>query len=588
MDLNKINDKLIAAVIAAISGLVFWLLILVWGPSDPRLMALAVAIVALVAVLGLVLLYAWPDGFKPHGLAAIAVTAMVFALIALWVFWQLPAKGEVFRGDKTRIWTLVWGGIIALHILIPYLQIYSRSRMFRFPYSDLFRDSWNNTFIALIAWLFLGIFWGLLVLWANLFETIGIKFFMTVFFSKPFVSIVLPAAYGFGLALARDSQKIIITLRRITLTVFRALLPIMALIVLLFLVSLVFTGLQPLWDTRSASSLLLNVSILAILFINAVFQDGVIDRPYFTWLRRAVEAMIVVLPVIAILTLIAIGLRIDQYGLTPSRFYVVLFAGFGAIYSIAYAVAVFARAEVWMGLMRPVNIGMSVVVAGTAILIHTPVLDPLTWSARSQYQRLASGEADAKTFDYYFLLRKLGRAGNNRLEQLTQLKSHPQSEIINKKIADVRKYPYRYYGTRYAGIELKASDLRMIPPTMQLPVGLVPAMEKAIGKRKVKKCADNGLCTVFTLNMDKDPDQEYFLVLPYSRSSRYYELYLFDRVQGSPDWQRVAWYNIKHVRGEKRPTVEELLPYIRRRDLQPVKTEYYDLRIGDQYYYQRR
>ena len=74
-------------------------------------------------------------------------------------------------------------------------------------------------------------------------------------------------------------------------------------IVLSFLAILPFTGLALLWATKWASSILLALLLLILLFVNAVFQDGKGTRPYGTLVRRGVEAMLMAMPILVGLTI---------------------------------------------------------------------------------------------------------------------------------------------------------------------------------------------------------------------------------------------------------------------------------------------
>lgn len=326
------------------------------------------------------------------------IFAAFFVLATLWVWWQRPGEGTLFQGDSFRLPTLAVASLLSLYILLPFIQIFQESGRPIFPYSELFCHSWNNFFIAAIGFLFAGLFWGLINLWVALFNLVGISFFKDVFYSTPFVSISLPAMFGFGIALGKENGAIINTLRRITLAIFRSLLPLLAFVGLLFLAALPFTGLQPLWDTKSASPLLLSVLLLTMLFINSVFQDGTGSRPYPDWVRRGVEGLLLVMPIFSGLIFYAIGLRIAQYGLTPDRFYVVLFAVVTGLYGLGYAVSAIKQSTVWMALMRPVNIGMSLLIAIISIVGSYTSVGSSWMECPEPIQATRSGKGRCRSF----------------------------------------------------------------------------------------------------------------------------------------------------------------------------------------------
>ena len=142
---------------------------------------------------------------------------------------------------------------------------------------------------------------------------------------------------GIGVALAKEHAQIINTLRAISSSLFRSLTPLLVVIALSFVATLPFTGLAPLWATKWASSILLSLLLLILLFVNAVFQDGEGTAPYGRSLRRGVEATLMVMPILVALTLYSMNLRVVQYGFTPERYYAIVFAIVLGGYSASYA-----------------------------------------------------------------------------------------------------------------------------------------------------------------------------------------------------------------------------------------------------------
>ncbi|WP_210217163.1 DUF4153 domain-containing protein, partial [Klebsiella pneumoniae] len=128
----------------------------------------------------------------------------------------------------------------------------------------------------------------------------------------------------------------------------RGLLPLLSFIAVLFVLSLPFTGLAPLWATRSAASLLLVLAVLLISLANAVYQHDDGTPPYPAWLRRLVEASLLALPIYAGLALYAMSLRVSQYGWTLSRFWGAAVAVLIAGYAIGYAFAALRRHGRWL------------------------------------------------------------------------------------------------------------------------------------------------------------------------------------------------------------------------------------------------
>lgn len=350
-----------------------------------------------------------------------AIEALVLAVLTYWVWDQVPGGSRLHYGDDYRLTTWSVASFVIVYVSMPYIQIFQRTSRFSFPYADLYRYSWGNFYIGIIGSGVAGLYWILVEVSAGLFRALGITAIQEIVHEDWFPLVTIPVLMGLGIAICKENDRTIDRLREIFATTFRVLFPMLAAIVLSFLCVLPVTGLTPLWDTKWALAILLAVLLLVVLFINAVYQDGdtaVTDRP---WYRRGMTAVIVAMPVFTVLSLYSLTLRIDQYGFTPDRLYALIFAGVLGIYGLGYGLAVLRRGGKWLAFLQPVNIALSLVVAGLALLLHTPVLDPLRLSADSQYRRLASSEAGAATFDYGTLRFDLGHAGHEKLQALRQL-----------------------------------------------------------------------------------------------------------------------------------------------------------------------
>jgi hypothetical protein len=107
--------------------------------------------------------------------------------------------------------------------------------------------------------------------------------------------------------------------RTLASTLLSWLLPLTTLIAAGFLAALLFTGLDPLWATRRAASLVLAIAAVLIVLINAVYQDGEREHPAAFILRSAgIVAAVALTPLVAIAAH-AVMLRVNQYGWTLER-----------------------------------------------------------------------------------------------------------------------------------------------------------------------------------------------------------------------------------------------------------------------------
>jgi hypothetical protein len=570
---DRRDPRLVLAAVGLFQGLVYYLAHEFW-PEDPTARALVIAPVFFVSVAAAVVHLSW-TGTDIKRLAMQSCGAgLVFALLAIWVWLQIPADDAPYRMDDMRAGTLTAGTVMAVYALLPFLQIYQATGRREYPYAGLFRHAWNNFYILAIGGLFAGAFWLIIVLWFELFKLIDVTFFEEVFTHAAFVSMSLTTVFGYGVALGRESERITNTLRGITLAVFRTLMPLLALIVLLFLVSLPFTGLQPLWDTGHASAVLLALIGLTVLFLNGVYQDGTGAPPYDRRVRLGLEAALVGLPIYVVITFYALGLRIGQYGLTPPRFYGLVFTTGAALYAIGYTIAVLRRGGEWMYGIRRVNMWMVWVITATVIMVHTPLLDPLSRSAENQSTRLVEQNVPAREFDYGYLRYQLGHAGWEKLAELEQLTDHPEATIIADGVERARNADSYWELRRLPTTLLSAADVQLLEPTVVPPASLWDFVAEDLTRDQTDECLESESCLLFAATIDVDPDNEWVLVLS---GDDYYGILAYD-TNADAEWERIGWVN--PVQPDTLPVRDVFLNDLRATGVELVEAPYRDLMIG--------
>ncbi len=587
MSLEKsFKHRLMLAGIGLIAGVFQYIFseILKGEPNANTALVLSWAFVVIWAAF---LVFTWNDEHRGRLLISSAVITLLYVLALWWVISLLPEKTEKFRGDDDRFAT--WGSFtfFAWFLLLPFLGIFKDTGRFRFDYTNLFRYSWNNVFIIMIGGLVASLIWVLLSIWAGLFSVVKIKFFADVFYSKPFIAISTPTMFAFGVAMGRENDNIINTLLRITLTIFKALFPVLIFVVLIFFAVLPFTGLGPLLETNHASKILFALVSLGLIFINSVFQDGKGEKPYPVWMLRAVDAMLILLPFLCAIALYALGVRVSQYGLSQERFIGLVGLSIGLAYSMGYAAAAIQglvkRSDEWLALMRPVNTAMALVIAAILLLMHTPVLDPIGHSARNQYNRLMAGKVKPVEFDYRHMLRDLGRRGDEYVRRI--------EKSTDKKFAalkgDIAKFRKTGISNRFAlepdgKTELAQKDLRIYTPDGKLPDGLFDEIKKTFTGRMVRDCRSDAHCAIFALNVDGDDAPEYFL----TTSNNVGSMQCFD-LNKDGEWRMVKRYDFSYASGKKTFKAERLKEILSDGKARAVPSLYSDVEIDGRRYLPR-
>jgi len=346
----------------------------------------------------------------------VAALGVTLTGLAAWVTWNASGAPGLDQGAILAPFAVTIA--IGVFVSIAWLQARQRHGSWRVPYSTLFECAWQNALTLLLAAGFTAICWGVLTLWAKLFTLLDIRFFHTLFQRSDFTHLATGTMAGLGILIGRTQHRPVQIARQILFAVFKGLLPLLALIALMFIVSLPFTGLEPLWKTGwSAFSLLLVVALM-VLFTNAVYQDGERDWPYPVWLRRVVEAALLALPVYAALALCALGVRIQQYGWTSARIWGLLAALVALGYALGYAVSALRSRRRWLQPLAGVNKALSCAVIGVVVLANSPLIDVFNITVNSQLQRLRSSAAMPDRGDLMHLRFQVGRRGYQALQVL--------------------------------------------------------------------------------------------------------------------------------------------------------------------------
>lgn len=347
--------------------------------------------------------------------------ALVAALLTpglLWAAWSITGAEHLLRGAVLGPYGAAMA--LALFVALPYLQCRTESGSWRAPYTRLFAWVWHNTLSLLLAAVFTLVCWLVLLLWALLFEMIGVGFFRTLFETTAFRYLATGTMVGLGLLIGRLLPEALQVARQVLLGIFTGLLPLLAAVALLFALLLPFAGLAVLREAEGIAMTLMVTVALAVLFTNAVMQDGQRGSPYPAWLRWLVSAGLVAMPVCALLALWAIASRIETFGWTASRIYAIAAGTVLLAYALCYAIAALQRRGPWLSSLAPINVTLSLLLIGLLLALHSPLLDPHRMGAANQMARWVDGRTDPAALDLEYLRFGSGRQGYRAAEALQQ------------------------------------------------------------------------------------------------------------------------------------------------------------------------
>ncbi|EPJ92001.1 MULTISPECIES: DUF4153 domain-containing protein [Pseudomonas] len=505
--------------IGLVQGLLLWLATSMGDPGAWYGLITAV----LVGGVNLLLL---GENIRHRGTAWLVVgLTVVMTAISAWVFWD---GDEYWRPGSWLAGSWSFFAVVITYICTVFILSWP-TREGRYPrYEDLFRHAWGTVFIVLLGLLLNAVFWALLWLWGGLFKMLGIVALNKLFSTEGFICISSAMVFALGVHMGREKERVIGLLRGIVLTLCRFLLPLSALIVIVFTFALPFTGLEPIWDTGYSTPIMLWLVAVNLFLLNGVFQDGTQGSGYPTWLVRVVDLCLLCLPVLVVLAGYSTWLRIEQYGLTPSRILAMVLVLVIFIHSVAALLAVFVSRSIWLGSLRVSNPVIALLCVVLLLAMHTPWFSPLKMSANNQVQRLLSGRTAVDNFDADTLRNRLGSEGKQAydalLEQVEQglVLAEPGRQVLLKRLKEVSA------GNGPTGSERL---LEWIGPKVE-------GSEQFYDKRfNGQLCLAPG-CALWAVDLDQDGQPE-VLQLPKNKWSE--PLYFFKRdAQGN--WQRVGTY----------------------------------------------
>ena len=504
-------------------------------------------------------------------LPTLAFTLLVSGM-TMWVFYR--AEHLLISRREVDAWCISL--VLLSYIGASFLVAWPVAKGQRWRYEDLFQQAWNSVFRVLYALIIVGIFLLLLKLWSRLFLMLGIEFFELHFWSQTFMCFSVPLVFALGMYMGGRSEKIIGQMRGMLFGACGLLLPLIALISVLFTLTLPFTGLDRIWATGYSTPILLVLAGAQLFLLNGVFQEGGQPRPYPKWLMRFVEFSLLCLPILAALAFYSSWLRVEQYALSPQRFIALALALLCSLYGLAAVWAVVLRSPAWLSNLRITNPALALLFCVLLVLINTPVLNPIRLSVDDQVQRLLDGRTNAHAFDAHYLRFGLGKAGEEAYAQL-------QMDLDQERILDPesrRALRERMEDTSLSYEEQLAKERARAPKPELEWIGPKPkGSEQFVAISEIADSPCDSGCVLWAVDLDEDGQSE-VLVVPGAGFRYEYKsprIYVLDEKGEWDDRGPLLWTQLPdgHV------DTETLIRDIREGNISLVKPRYRQLQSSD-------
>ena len=301
-------------------------------------------------------------------------------------------------------------------------------------YTTYFDVSWKLAVQLALGAVFVGLFWGLLWLGAELFNLLKLDFLERLIEHDWFAIPASALASAAAIHLTDVRAGLVRGVRTLLLVLLSWLLPLLTILVAGFLVALTFTGLEPLWQTRHGGNYLLVAAAILVILVNAAYQDGDAEHRPPRLIRYACSAAAFALVPLVVLSAYALYLRVNEYGWTSDRVACAACIVVAACYASGYAASAANRRE-WLKLVEPWNVASAVLILLVLAAVYSPIADPDRIAAANQVARLERGAVAPDRFDSYYLRWRDGVYGIEALSDLAHTSSGRNAAAIRSLAA---------------------------------------------------------------------------------------------------------------------------------------------------------
>lgn len=417
-------------------------------------------------------------------------------------------------------------------------------------YATYFEIAWKLGIQLLFSLLFVAVL--ILVLWlgGQLFLLIKLNFLKKLLAQPWFLIPVLCFAFSFAIHITDVRPSIVRGIRTLLLVLLSWLMPIAAVLVAGFLLTLPFIGFERLWATRHAASVLLGMAGLLVVLINAAFQNGEAGLGVARGIRFGTRLSCLLLPWLVGIAIYALTLRVMAHGWTAERLTAAACLLIASCYAVGYAWAASKYGD-WLNWIANVNVGTAFISLLVMLALLSPLMDPARLSVASQMARLDGGKVGADKFDFEYLRFQGARYGQAALQELKYRKG-PEAAIIRARAEAMLQHENRFDDT--GALSDVAINLIVRPATIRLPSSFLQQDWSQAGPGwRLPACLKRAgqLCDAYVLDFDGDGRQEVLLI---SNDPRATSVLLAEKEDG-------GWYARGQIPGDTlrcRPLREKL------------------------------
>ncbi|MGC4062787.1 MAG: DUF4153 domain-containing protein [Aquabacterium sp.] len=379
-----------------------------------------------------------------------------------------PSGHSVWWPSAQLVFALATGLFVAHVLIINALEKGDKGS----AYARHFDLAWRIAVQISLTAVFVGLMWGILILGGQLFMLVKIKFLSEMIKERWFAIPVTTLTIATAIHLTDLKPGWIRAVRGLILGLYSALLPLLAVITLVFLARLPFVSLDTLWKTHFAGELTLGTAFWLVVLINSLFQDGnVLASKKLVMRMAALLACLELIP-LALLSAQALRMRVEQHGWTVDRVFVAAAIAWSCCYALGYAVAVIKDRVELVGIKRT-NVLAAYLFLTEALVLFSGILDPAKVMVANQLSRLESGQISPEKFDYFALKDKGAQWGTEALRRLAQTGGELRNERVMRLAKIAQDTQLRYEWDQIIKANMTPTDLSrmvtLLPADRQWP-----------------------------------------------------------------------------------------------------------------------
>lgn len=448
----------------AVTGLALWALGELWGDAAVPPLAVLAGVVFVLVQGAMTLALCGPLSARAAALGALALS-LPMAVLFGWAGLRFDPATDVMRAPATPLMAV----LLALYAA-PFLLVRLTDPPRWLSYAALFGAAWAMHLRFVLALVFAGLFWLLLLLSNELLKLVDLRI-IGVLLAREWLSFALTGGLvGLGSAVVNELRGVISPY--LLLRLLRLMVPVALAVVAVFLAAVPLRPLSELFGELSAAAILMGTAIAAITLVSAALDQSDEAATPAVWMQRATRTLgVLVLPLTG-LAVWAVWQRVAQYGWTPDRILAQTAALLLCAYGVAYAAAACRRG--WMTRIRQANVTLATGVIVVCTLWMTPVLNAQRIATESQIARFTDGRLALDELPLWEMAHEWGKAGQSGLDRLA---GRGEAEL-DRRIALARDSASQFrFSREVAGVETGERIAQIAARLVVMPgnLRLVPA-----------------------------------------------------------------------------------------------------------------